>query len=308
MFEAAGLMEADGTPKQPKDWYEVAEFAVKIKEATGKPGFVFPSSAKFGGWIFTPVAWSFGVDFMEKDENGKWHATFNTQECVDALQYIKDLKWKYDILPANTIVDSTEYYKVFATGGAGMLITAGDYPTYLAQYGMDINDIGMVAMPAGPKRHVTLLGGASTCIKAGASKEQIDAAIRWIETEYNYQLTDAFKQNKIAQIDKDLSEGKLVGIKSLSPWSENAETLVWENKLIDEKANSNPNHIKLYNDFVANCPAEIQAEEPVCAQELYETLDACIQEVLVNKNADCAQLIANAAADFQANYLDNLAY
>ena len=33
MFEKAGLMEADGTPKQPKDWNEVAEFAVKIKKA-----------------------------------------------------------------------------------------------------------------------------------------------------------------------------------------------------------------------------------------------------------------------------------
>lgn len=31
LFEKAGLMEADGTPKQPKDWNEVAEFAVKIK-------------------------------------------------------------------------------------------------------------------------------------------------------------------------------------------------------------------------------------------------------------------------------------
>ena len=44
LFKKAGLMEADGTPKQPKNWNELAEFAVKIKEATGKPGFVFPTS------------------------------------------------------------------------------------------------------------------------------------------------------------------------------------------------------------------------------------------------------------------------
>ena len=43
LFEKAGLMEADGTPKQPKDWNELAEFAVKIKKATGKSGFIFPS-------------------------------------------------------------------------------------------------------------------------------------------------------------------------------------------------------------------------------------------------------------------------
>ena len=36
---------------------------------------------------------------------------------------------------------------------------------------------------------------------------------------------------------------------------------------------------------------EIQAEEPVCAQELYGILDSCIQEVLTNKDADCAALL-----------------
>lgn len=41
LMEQAGLMDADGTPKQPKDWSEVAEFAVQIKEATGKPGIAF---------------------------------------------------------------------------------------------------------------------------------------------------------------------------------------------------------------------------------------------------------------------------
>ena len=38
LFGKAGLMEADGTPKQPRDWDEVVDFAVKIKQATGKPG------------------------------------------------------------------------------------------------------------------------------------------------------------------------------------------------------------------------------------------------------------------------------
>ena len=40
MFEKAGLMNADGTPMQPKDWDEVVKFATKIKEATGKTGWL----------------------------------------------------------------------------------------------------------------------------------------------------------------------------------------------------------------------------------------------------------------------------
>lgn len=308
MMNASGLMEEDGTPKQPKDWYELAEFAVKIKNTTGKPGFIFPTANKTGGWIFMPVAWSFGVNFMEKGADGKWKATFDTPECAAALQYIKDLKWKYDVLPTNSLIDSTEYYKVFATGGAGMLITAGDVPARLTQYEMNPDQVGMMALPSGPKRHVTLLGGNAFCINPSATDEQIDAAIRWLETETSFGLTDSFKTTTENDINKRLSDGELIGIKGMSVWSAKADALVWRNKLIDEKSNSNPNHVRLYNEFVADCPADIQPEEPVCAQELYEILDGIIQEVITNKNADCSALIKGAVSDFQANYLDNLTY
>ncbi|MBO5007481.1 MAG: extracellular solute-binding protein [Clostridia bacterium] len=308
MFEKAGLMEEDGTPKQPKDWDEVVEFAVKIKEATGKPGIVLPTAGNSGGWIFTSIAWSFGVDFMEKDADGKWKATFDTKEAAEALQFIKDLKWKHNVLPANTLINGEEWYKQFATGNGAMTITAGDYPRRVVKYGMTADKVGMLATPAGPKRHVTLLGGEVLCVKADATEDQIDAAIRWIETAYNYSLTDEYKKNAEASIESQLNEGRHVGIKSMSPWNVDTEALKWYHKYIDSKANANINHVKLYNDFVANCPADIQPEEPVCAQELYAILDACIQEVLTNKNADCAKVMKKANADFQANYLDNLVY
>lgn len=308
LFKAAGLMEADGTPKQSKDWNEVAEFAVKIKEATGQPGIVLNTSNKSGGWIFTAIAWSFGVDFMEKDENGKWQATFNTPECAEALQWVKDLKWKYDVVPSNTLVNSEEAYKLFATGNGAMLITAGDIAGKVAKYGMKPDSLGMMAMPAGPKRHVTLLGGSLRCVNPVATEAQIDAAIRWHETENTFEVTDEYITNIRKDRERETSEGMLVGIKNMSTWSSQAPSLQALNAMIDEYANSNPNHVKLYNEFVADCPAEIQAEEPVCCQELYEILDACIQEVLSNKDADCAELLKKANTDFQKNYLDNLTY
>ena len=308
MLEAAGLVNEDGTPQQPATWDEVAEFAVRIKEATGKPGFVFPTANNNGGWLFTCLAWSFGADFMEQDADGNWKATFNTPEAAAALQYIKDLKWEHDVLPSNTLIDNTEYYKQFATGNAGMLITAGDVPRKLVQYGMTPDQIGMMAMPAGPERHVTLLGGSIYCVNGEATEDQIDAAIRWLEMSYNYNATDEYKENTTKSIEEELEKNQLVGIKSMSPWSSDTESVSFLHGLIDEKANSNPNHVRLYNEFVADCPAEIQSEEPVCAQELYGILDGCIQEVLTNENADCAELLEKANSDFQSNYLDNLTY
>lgn len=306
LFEKAGLMESDGTPKQPKDWNEVVEFAKQIKEKTGQSGFVLPTANRNGGWIFTSIAWSFGAKFMEQQADGKWKATFNTPEAAEALQWVKDLKWKYDLLPANTLVDGEEWYRVFGTGKAGMSIMAGDYPNRVISYGMQPEQIGIMATPAGPKAHVTLLTGEIHAVSSKATDDQIDAAMRWIKTISTYEATDEFKKNTEESIKQDLEDGKLVGIKVFSPWKNDTSAVKYEHELIDKYANANPNHVRLYNEFVANCPIEIRPEEPMCCQELYSVLDNCIQEVLTNENADCAAVLEKANSDFQQNYLNNL--
>lgn len=309
LFEKAGLMNADGTPKQPKDWDEVAQFAVKIKEATGKPGFMFPTSANNGGWIFTALAWSFGADFMEQDKDGKWKAIFDTPETIAALQYVKDLKWKYDVLPDNTLIDYAEYMKNYAIGNAGMMIEAGGVGTKLSSYKTDPQMVGLMAMPKGPKRHVTLLTGGVYSMPKNATKDQIDAGMRWLMTNNTFKATDEYKLNVDAEIEKKLSENQVVGIKSFKVWKSDTEAVKYESDKIDENKNININHVKLYNDFMQDLgDCELRAEEPVCAQELYGVLDACIQAVLTDKNADPAALIKKAQQDFQQNYLDNIDY
>lgn len=217
LFEQAGLLEADGTPKQPKDWNEVVEFAKIIKEKTGKAGFVLPTANRSGGWIFTSLAWSFGVNFMEQQDDDTWKATFNTPEAAEALQWVKDLKWKYDVFPSQTIIDGEEWYKQFGSGNAGMSIMAGDYTNRVAKYGMKPEQIGMMATPAGPKAHVTLLTGDIHAVAASATEDQIDAAVRWIETVSTYKATDEFKKNTEEKIQQNISDGKHIGIKVFTP-------------------------------------------------------------------------------------------
>ncbi len=252
MLEKAGLMEADGTPKQPKDWNEVAEFAQKIKQATGKAGFVFPTANNNGGWIFTCLAWSFGTEFMKQDGDGKWKATFNSPEAAAALQWIKDLKWKYDVLPSNALIDGTELYKVFGTGEAAMLIAAGDFPRKVVSYDMKPEQAGIMAIPSGPKKHVTLLGGSVFALSNKSTEDQIDAGVRWIKQSYTPIISDTFKENKKKEIESYRDKGQLVTIQSMSPWNSNAETVKYESELRTSMANANINHVRLYNEFVTN--------------------------------------------------------
>lgn len=307
MFEAAGLMNDDGTPKQPKTWDEVVEFAVKIKEATGKPGLVLPTSSKFGGWMFTPIAWSFGVDFMEQNEDGSWKATFDSPEAVAALQWFKDLKWKYDVLPSNSLIDGTEYYKIYATGGAAMMTAAAGGVEQVSAYDMPTTIQGAMAYPAGPKRHVTLLGGTAYYGSRESTKDQIDAILRWRGAPSAGELNEKTKKSADDALNRAKENGWMIGVNSMSIWSNDSDLVKYQWQLnLDNTNTGNINHVKLYNDFVANCPADIQAEEPVCAQALYEILDRCLQKVLTDENADCAEIIKDAARDFQTDYLDNL--
>ena len=97
-----------------------------------------------------------------------------------------------------------------------------------------------------------------------------------------------------------------IGVKAMSVWSDKSEAVKYENEMIDKNANINLNHVKLYNDFVANVPCEIQAEEPVSCQQLYAILDKCIQQVLTDENSDCAAILEKANSDFQVDYLDQM--
>lgn len=97
-----------------------------------------------------------------------------------------------------------------------------------------------------------------------------------MERTRNFEATDEFVKNKKEELDKAKERGQLIGIKSMKVWEQDTESVKVEYQMIDEYANSNPNHVKLYNEFVANCPAKIKPEEPVCAQELYAVLDNCI--------------------------------
>ena len=306
LFKAAGLVEADGTPKQPKDWYELAEFAKQIKEKTGKDGFVMPTMNNAGGWQFTVIAWSFGAEFMKQDKDGKWIATFDSPECTEALQFIKDLRWKYDVFPQNILIDNAGTAEYIATGKAAMTLGSGTIGNQVATYEMNPDSLGMMAIPAGPKRYVTLLGGDTRAIRDDATEEQIDACIRFLEyTGNGYDIDESGKKALTETIEKNKENGAVIGIKSLSPWNEQSAKVQFQNELIEKYANVSANNVRLYNEFLNDDKVEVQPEEPICAQDLYGILDNCVQNVLGDKNADCAALLKKANADFQTNFLNN---
>lgn len=301
LFSQAGLVEEDGTPYQPKDWDDLIRVAKIIKEKTGKAGFVMPTTDYTGGWRFTPVAWSFGTVFETK-ENGKWKATFDSDEGAAALQFIKDLKWKHDVLPANTLINGAEAEKLVGTNEAAMTFGDKNNINNMVKYGIGLDELGLVQVPAGPVKKVTLMGGSYRVIDKNATPEQISAGLDWLEYQgYTVTLTDEIKESIKKSVEEDKANNKIVGVATLSPWSDVSEVEQYKKQAMNENTNVNLNHVKLYNDKTG---MQFQAEEPIDAQALYAIMDTCIQNVLTDGNADCKEVLKKAASDFQKNNLD----
>lgn len=305
LFEDAGLVNADGTPKVPATWDELVDFAKIINEKTGAAGFAIPTSNNAGGWLFTPIAWSFGTKFMEQGSDDKWQATFASEECASALEFIKDLKWKHNVFPSNILIDNGEYQKMFATGQLAMILASPDITVQVSQYEMDKNDIGMFPVPAGPSKRVTLVGGKIFTVSNNSTDEQLDAAFKWFEYQgISPFLTDTVKASQQKEIELALSENRAVGLQRLQSWTNDSEVVQNYNNLVTEKANVDLAHFKLFNESLTDTSIELQPEEPVFCQDLYSILDDCLQAVLNDKNADCKEILKTASDKFQTDHLN----
>lgn len=303
LFKQADLLDENGIPKFPQTYEELAETAKIIKDKTGKSGFALPTTANCGGWHFMNIAWSYGVEFME-EQDGKWKAAFDTQECYDALQYVKDLKWKYDVLPSNTFAAMGDIETLWSTDQLAMYFRPADSARGMIDtYGVSKDNFSYGRVPEGPVGRVAQMGGTVYMMSNTATAEQIDAAIKWIEFQgYSPEVNDKVKQNKRDSASSTMSKGYVAGITSIPIWT-NPEYIEFEAEIASEYSNVNTD---LFAEYIENKDVTIRPEEPEKCQELYGILDSCIQAVLTDENADVQQLIHQAAEDFQTNYLDKM--
>lgn len=188
-----------------------------------------------------------------------------------------------------------------------MILTAGNFTSQLYQYEMPIEHMGIMAIPAGPEKHVTLTGGYTATVANGATEDQVDVAIKWLEKIGNgYILNEEDKKTLEDSYKETVEKNHVVGIDSLSVWNSETDIGKFTEELREKYTNININHVKLYNESLTDPSIELRPEEPVCAQELYAVFDGIIQEILTNKDADIPALVKKANEDFQSNYLNNL--
>jgi ABC-type glycerol-3-phosphate transport system substrate-binding protein len=298
LFREAGLVDSNGLPIYPKTWDELALTAQTIKQKTGVPGMAFFGTTNQGGWMFTNLAWSFGAE-LEVQRNGRWIAQLNSPEAVQAMNYIKDLKWRYDALTADP---STENFytavQKLGTGTVAMMTghtSAFASPTY--QNGLPVGDLGTAPMPAGPKGQYALAGGGSYYFAKNATSEQVIAALRFMEY---LGWAPVVTEESVAGIRNTAESNKQLGIPvvpGISVWNDAAYNKAME----DAMAPFYNVDMRLYNDMYAAArrPGYFYPEEPMLTQDLYAELDKVIQAVVTDRNANVQALLDVAQRNFQ---------
>ena len=302
VFEAAGLVNADGSLQFPETFDELTQTALKIKEATGQYGIAIASTG-IGGWIFTNIAWNYGVDFMEQQADGSWKATFDTPEMIEALQWVYDMKWVHEVLPEDALMDHAGQRKLFASEQCGMYLMHAPERGLVWSYGMDCNNICYGSIPAGPGGRYSLSGGNLLVMSPETTPEQFDAVMKWIDVSgQSYAVTENYEQGLRETYSAWAEQGVPILQDAILPIWINEERTEILRRVRGEYTNIPASNFETYLAFEG---VTLKAEEPEFCQELYTILDGVLQEVLANKDVDIPALVTKAANDFQANYLNN---
>ena len=300
MFKTAGLVDGSGNPIYPKTWDEFAQTAKKIKDATGQAGFCLLAADNAGGWHFSNIAWAFGATLTTMDANGKFTANINTPEAIAAMEFVKSLKWNYDVLTANPTSENWGTgFAELGTGAAAMYIAANDAVNQPTQVnGLPADKLFMCPIPAGPGGQYSLSGGTPYMFSKDATPDQINAALDYLEVMGKAPVvTDASLEGMKADAQNRVDNGVPV-IMPFPCWTAQ-DVLDAQASVVKEFQNVDPSHFDSYFSFIKK-PGALRSEEPGSAQDLYAELTKVLQAVVADKNADVATLMKTANDNYQA--------
>lgn len=308
MFEVAGLVDEEGLPLIPETWDELAETAVKIKEATGEAGFSLQTDY-IGSLFWANIAWCFGAtDLYINNGDETYTANLASDEAIAAMEFIKSLKWDYDVLVESPMnVDYDTNFEYFGTGKGAMCMGANDVIHYPTTYGLTPDKIALGAIPAGPSGlRYSISDTGVYAISADATQEEINAALDLLEINGKRPvLNDATKSNIESIISERVSTGNFA-IGEIQIWK-NTEIKEYEQSLLVQYGNTNPALYQSYFDAVSSPDYALKnilgtIERP--ASCFLPAMESVLIEVLTNPEADVAALMQEANEFYQESLDD----
>jgi ABC-type glycerol-3-phosphate transport system substrate-binding protein len=294
------MLEAAGYDAPPATWEELAEMAQTLTDRDNNiSGFAFINDGSAAnGWQFTNIAYGFGAtptDIIQPNDDGTYTAAYGEGATVDALQFVHDLRWTYDVLPGATL-DWGSISEALVSGRVAMAIYAGDQFNwdYTQFPDADLTTIGYAAAPAGSNGRITLSGGNVWMVSGQATADQQEAAAY-------YQIWRQFDPVELQTSIEVTTEA--VGMPTLPLYVGD-----YQDQFMAFRAAYNKLPVENYaafNDAVTNGEVHLQVEPSPNVQDYYAEVGVVISEILTDENVDPATRLAESAEEFQSFVLDN---
>jgi len=296
------LLKDAGYDAPPTTWADLGPVAQKLTNRdAGIAGFSFiRGEAHQAGWHGTVIAYNFGAqasDIVTKGADGKYTAGFDNAQTLAALNFIKDLQWKYDALPKELLEWPTNGEQL-ATGKSAMVLMAGSQLAWIKQTypDVDMNQFGFAPLPAGPDGKMVSLGGGDVAyISAKSTPDQIEAG-------FYYRLFIQFDPGEVTakfeatKTDPTAVIGDPGYPMYVGAFQENYAALT------KQFANLPVENYALFN----NATIGLMNEPQISGQDYYAALGDVVSAIVTDEATDPAAALTAAQATFQTNVLDLL--
>lgn len=299
------MLNAAGIKAPPTTWDEVrADAKLLTNRDAGISGFSFINDGSgAAGWHFTVIAYTFGAkpgDLIATGSDGKFTAGFGTGATVEALNFIKDLRWTDDVLPHDT-TDWPTNGTLLGSGQAAMVMMAGDqYGWIKTQFpDLDMSTLGFAPIPSGPGGAVSLAGGDMLMVSSAASADEQEAATYFAL----WRLLDP-NEEKLSLDAQKAGTNPVIGGPKLPLYVGDYEAA--------REAFEKPYYTLPFDNYsgflnaITSGKVKLQVEPSPAGQEYYSLVGTVLSSVLTDQSVDPAKALADAAQTFQTTTLDHL--
>ncbi|HEX4518129.1 MAG TPA: extracellular solute-binding protein [Gaiellaceae bacterium] len=291
LFSEAGL----NPNKPPKTWAQVEADAKIISQKTGMAGYAeMGKDDNTAGWILTTLVYSLGGR-METGIGTKAVATLDNPYTVHALNMLKTMRWTNDSMGSNFDYGWSDVNQAFAAGQVGMYISGSDVYTNLVQASSIKPSIyGVTTIPLASNKTAGVLGGGTlAAVDPKANPAEIAAAVKWIDFYYEQPLVN---EKQAVRNAKTLAASKQpVGVPALPVFDKAQYQLAntWIKPYINVP-------VAQMTPFTTGIFSQQLIPEPEAStQSIYHSLDAVVEAVLTDQNANISSLLQQASSAAQ---------
>jgi ABC-type glycerol-3-phosphate transport system substrate-binding protein len=286
LFSQAGL----NPNKPPTTWAQVEKDALAISQKTGKAGYVeMAKDDNTAGWILTTLVYALGGR-MEQGIGAKAKATLDNPQTVAALNLLHHMRWTDNSMGSNFDYGWSDINQAFAAGNVGMYISGSDvYTNLVSASNVDPTIYGLGTIPLAKNATAGVLGGGTLVgVRPDANAPARAAAVKWIDFFYERPLVN--KTQAIRNAKTLVASKQPVGVPALPIFNKKQYDVA--NTWIKPYINVPQNQMKPFLTNIFN--QRLIAEPAASTQAVYHSLDAAVEAVLTDKNANVVQLLQQA--------------